>query len=395
MNQRTHSSFFTMPATFNNGIKESIYPQRVIFGRAALKGVAELIEPVTKRVLVVTHEPGRFTSSGTIEFIQNKMSDFGIYHEKFSVPNTPTTDLIDKGVKFARDNNVDLILCVGGGSVLDAGKLIAILATNLGPCEDYQLGNRAFMFKPLTVVAVPTTAGSGSEATAVSVIKNSNHGFIKSISNPMLVPQIVVLDPALIEAVPALIAATTGLDAFTHALESFVSPKATQISRTNSLSAASLIYGSLARVVEGIPTEEDFSNLLVGSYLAGQALNAGVGAAHILAQPITAVLGSSHGLALSFVLKEVVMYNEKVSPNIYDDFISFIDNDAKLKCMKMSDLIENFMDKIDLNFKLSEFSGDEVIPKILDQISLSTSHIWTNACPIDMRQLEAILKKSW
>jgi len=395
VNQRTHSSFFTMPATFNNGIKESIYPQRVIFGRAALKGVAELIEPVTKRVLVVTHEPGRFTSSGTIEFIQNKMSDFGIYHEKFSVPNTPTTDLIDKGVKFARDNNVDLILCVGGGSVLDAGKLIAILATNLGPCEDYQLGNRAFMFKPLTVVAVPTTAGSGSEATAVSVIKNSNHGFIKSISNPMLVPQIVVLDPALIEAVPALIAATTGLDAFTHALESFVSPKATQISRTNSLSAASLIYGSLARVVEGIPTEEDFSNLLVGSYLAGQALNAGVGAAHILAQPITAVLGSSHGLALSFVLKEVVMYNEKVSPNIYDDFISFIDNDAKLKCMKMSDLIENFMDKIDLNFKLSEFSGDEVIPKILDQISLSTSHIWTNACPIDMRQLEAILKKSW
>jgi len=395
VNQRTHSSFFTMPATFNNGIKESIYPQRVIFGRAALKGVAELIEPVTKRVLVVTHEPGRFTSSGTIEFIQNKMSDFGIYHEKFSVPNTPTTDLIDKGVKFARDNNVDLILCVGGGSVLDAGKLIAILATNLGPCEDYQLGNRAFMFKPLTVVAVPTTAGSGSEATAVSVIKNSNHGFIKSISNPMLVPQIVVLDPALIEAVPALIAATTGLDAFTHALESFVSPKATQISRTNSLSAASLIYGSLARVVEGIPTEEDFSNLLVGSYLAGQALNAGVGAAHILAQPITAVLGSSHGLALSFVLKEVVMYNEKVSPNIYDDFISFIDNDAKLKCMKMSDLIENFMDKIDLNFKLSEFSSDEVIPKILDQISLSTSHIWTNACPIDMRQLEAILKKSW
>jgi len=395
VNQRTHSSFFTMPATFNNGIKESIYPQRVIFGRAALKGVAELIEPVTKRVLVVTHEPGRFTSSGTIEFIQNKMSDFGIYHEKFSVPNTPTTDLIDKGVKFARDNNVDLILCVGGGSVLDAGKLIAILATNLGPCEDYQLGNRAFMFKPLTVVAVPTTAGSGSEATAVSVIKNSNHGFIKSISNPMLVPQIVVLDPAFFEAVPALIAATTGLDAFTHALESFVSPKATQISRTNSLSAASLIYGSLARVVEGIPTEEDFSNLLVGSYLAGQALNAGVGAAHILAQPITAVLGSSHGLALSFVLKEVVMYNEKVSPNIYDDFISFIDNDAKLKCMKMSDLIENFMDKIDLNFKLSEFSSDEVIPKILDQISLSTSHIWTNACPIDMRQLEAILKKSW
>ena len=395
MNQKAQTSFFTMPATLDNGIKEFIYPQRVIFGREALNGLAELIKPVTKRVLVVTHEPGRFTSSGTIEFIQNKLSDLGIHHEKFSIPNTPTTDLIDKGVKFARENKIDLILCVGGGSVLDAGKLIAILATNLGPCEDYQLGNSAFRFKPLTVVAVPTTAGSGSEATAVSVIKNSNHGFIKSISNPMMVPQIVILDPALIEAVPALIAATTGLDAFTHALESFVSPKATQISRANSLSAASLIYGYLARVVKGIPAEEDFSNLLVGSYLAGQALNAGVGAAHIFAQPITAVLGSSHGLALSFVLKEVVMYNENISPNIYDDFISFIDNDAKLKHTKMSDLIVNFMKEIDLNFKLSEFSSDEAIPEILDQISLSTSHIWTNACLIDMSQLEAILKKSW
>jgi alcohol dehydrogenase class IV len=387
--------FFTMPATLDNGIKEFIYPQRVIFGREAINGLAELIKPVAKRVLIVTHAPGRFTSSGVIEFIQNKMNTLGVYNEKFSISNTPTTDLIDKGVKFARDHKIDLILCVGGGSVLDAGKLIAILATNLGPSEDYQLGNSTFKFKPLTVVAVPTTAGSGSEATAVSVIKNSSHGFIKSISNPMMVPQIVVLDPALIQAVPSLIAATTGLDAFTHALESFVSPKSTQISRANSLSAASLIYGSLARVVKGIPKEEDFSNLLVGSYLAGQALNAGVGAAHIFAQPITAVLGSSHGLALSFVLKEVIMYNEINCPNLYDDFISFLDIDSRLKNIKMSDLIVNLMNEIDLNVKLSEFSSDEAIPEILDQISLSTSHIWTNACSIDMCQLEAILKKSW
>ena len=89
------------------------------------------------------------------------------------------------------------------------------------------------------------------------------------------------------------------------------------------------------------------------------------------------------------------MYNENISPNIYDDFISFIDNDAKFKHTKMSDLIVNFMKEIDLNFKLSEFSSEEAIPKILDQISLSTSHIWTNACSIDMSQLEAILKKSW
>ena len=87
MNQKAQTSFFTMPATLDNGIKEFIYPQRVIFGRDALNGLAELIKPVTKRVLVVTHEPGRFTSSGTIEFIQNKLSDLGIHHEKFSIPN--------------------------------------------------------------------------------------------------------------------------------------------------------------------------------------------------------------------------------------------------------------------------------------------------------------------
>lgn len=395
MNQKALSSFFTMPATLDNGIKEFVYPQRVVFGRYALNGLANLIKPVAKRVLIVTHTPGRFTSSGVIELIENKINTLGIYFQKFEIPNTPTTDLIDLGTKIARDNEIDMILCVGGGSVLDAGKLLAILATNPGPCEDYQLGKSAFKFKPLTVLAVPTTAGSGSEATAVSVIKNSQYGFIKSISNPMMVPQIVVLDPALIEPVPALIAATTGLDAFTHALESFVSPKATQISRANSLSAANLIYKSLARVVKGIPNDDDFSNLMVGSYLAGQSLNAGVGAAHIFAQPITAVLGSSHGLALSFVLKEVILFNEINCPNVYDDFILFIDIKAKSKNTKMSDLIVDLMNRIDLNFKLKEFSSDDAIPKILDQISLSTSHIWTNACPIDMFQLETILKKSW
>ena len=80
MNQKAQSLFFTMPATLDNGIKEFIYPQRVIFGRKSLNGLAELIKPVAKRVLVVTHEPGRFTSSGTIEFIQNEMNDLGIYH---------------------------------------------------------------------------------------------------------------------------------------------------------------------------------------------------------------------------------------------------------------------------------------------------------------------------
>lgn len=394
MVQELEPEFFKMPSGFISNIKEMNLPQKVIVGNGALMEIDKIIKPLANRVLVITHSPGRFTSKGTIGYVQNILAKIGIETQLFQIPGTPDTGLIDLGVQIAKNFHCQLILCVGGGTVLDAGKMIASLVNNDGNCEDYQTGQKVILNKSIFVIAVPTTAGSGSEATSVSVIKNKKNGFIKSVSNVMMIPPICILDSTLIEEIPPLLAATSGLDAFSHAMESFTSPKASKISQLMSLSAGKLIYESLPRVVKNTASSEDYSNLIIGSHLAGQALNAGVGAAHIFAQPITAVTGCSHGLALSFVLKEVTIFNESKFPKIYDAFISIIDPASKKEGKKMSEIIEAFMFNIDLDNRSSSKISSKTIPEIMNQIVLSTSHIWTNPRPVTLNDLQEILQKS-
>lgn len=383
-----------MPSDLNNNPKEINYPQKVIVGRDALKKIDKIVMSLANRVLIITHSPGRFTSTGTIGLVENILSKIGIETQLFQISGTPDTELIDLGVEVAQNFDCQLILCIGGGTVLDAGKMIASLANNAGNCEDYQNGHKIILNKSIFVIAVPTTAGSGSETTSVSVIKNKKSGFIKSVSNALMVPPIAILDSALIEEIPSSLAATSGLDAFSHAMESFTSPKASQISQAMSLSAGRLIYDSLPKVVNGFAVNDNYADLMTGSHLAGQALNAGVGAAHIFAQPITAVTGCSHGLALSFVLKEVTIFNEAKFPKIYDPFISFIDPTSKKKGWKMSEIIETFMSKISLNIDSSPKISTKAIPEIMNHIVLSTSHIWTNPRTVTLKDLQEILEKS-
>jgi alcohol dehydrogenase class IV len=394
MTTKLASDFFIMPPNLNNNIKEMNYPQKVIIGRNAIMEINKFIKPETTRVLIVTYSPGRFSSKGVVESIQTILSKINIETKLFLIPGTPDTDLVDLGVEFAKNFNCQLILCIGGGTVLDAGKLIASLVNNPGNCEEYQNDQRLIINRSVPVIAVPTTAGSGSEATSVSVIKNKNDGFIKSVSSTLIIPPIVMLDPALIEDIPPFLAATSGLDAFSHAMESFTSLKSSQISQTTSLAAGKLIYESLPKIVNKTASSDDYANLMIGSHLAGQALNAGVGAAHIFAQPITAVTGCSHGLALSTVLKEVIVFNEVQFPKIYDRFISYIDSNSESKGKKMSELIEIFMTDIGLDRTSESILSKNYIPEIINQIVLSTSHIWTNPRIITLEDLEGILERS-
>jgi alcohol dehydrogenase class IV len=394
MTTKLASDFFILPPNLNNNIKEMNYPQKVIIGRNAIMEINKFIKPETTRVLIVTYSPGRFSSKGVVESIQTILSKINIETKLFLIPGTPDTDLVDLGVEFAKNFNCQLILCIGGGTVLDAGKLIASLVNNPGNCEEYQNDQRLIINRSVPVIAVPTTAGSGSEATSVSVIKNKNDGFIKSVSSTLIIPPIVILDPALIEDIPPFLAATSGLDAFSHAMESFTSLKSSQISQTTSLAAGKLIYESLPKIVNKTASSDDYANLMIGSHLAGQALNAGVGAAHIFAQPITAVTGCSHGLALSTVLKEVIVFNEVQFPKIYDRFISYIDSNSESKGKKMSELIEIFMTDIGLDRTSESILSKNYIPEIINQIVLSTSHIWTNPRIITLEDLEGILERS-
>jgi alcohol dehydrogenase class IV len=210
-----------------------------------------------------------------------------------------------------------------------------------------------------------------------------------------MIPKVALLDPIFLQALPNSILATAGLDAFSHALESFTSPKATQLTKGLSLNAIKLIRVSLPKVLNDRSDQESRLDLLLGSHIAGQALNAGVGAAHIFAQPLTAAIGVSHGMALSLVLEEVIRFNEKQVPEKYVEVLENIDVVAGPASSTMSEEISRFIKEIGFNEKLANFANSECVEAVMEKVVQTTSHIWTNACSVNLIELREILERAW
>ena len=175
---------FSIPENLNLEIKEFNSPQKVIFGTDSYMRLPSFIPKGTKKIILFTHEIGKFTSTGIIDEIISNLSKASFVVKNYGISNTPSTQSIDELTMEASSFSPDLVLCIGGGSVIDGGKLIAALINNPGKSQDYQDSKCTILEKPVDIFAVPTTSGSGSEATAVSVLKNSTNGCIKSISSP-------------------------------------------------------------------------------------------------------------------------------------------------------------------------------------------------------------------
>ena len=310
---------------------------------------------------------------------------------RFAAQPSPVLATIDAGAAQLRASGAAVVVGVGGGSVLDSAKAIAALAANEGTWEDYQLARRTLAHPALPVVAVPTTAGTGSEAGAVAVIGNPALGIIKSVTHPSMLPRLVILDPDLTASMPPRLTALVGLDAFIHALESYVSLKASPLTEGASLDALALLAPNLPRAVRDGQDMDARGNVLLGSYRAGQALNAGIGAAHILAQPISAVLGIGHPNALSTVLPHTVAYNAEYAAEKYARVRAILDPAAPADT-PLAAIIAGFLHDLGLDQRLRDYGATAAdIPRILDAVVRSTGHIWTNPRPVTLDGLEAIL----
>ena len=194
-----------------------------------------------------------------------------------------------------------MVVGVGGGGPLDAAKAVAMLAVNPGTAEEYQMG-RAVEVDPLPFIAVPTTVGTGSEATMVAVLRNRRAGVVKAIREPRMIPPVAVLDPLLLAGLPPRLLRLGACDALAHGIESYLSLGATGFTRAHSFEGVRLVSKGLRSLAAGEPDAAAAPALLLGSYFAGVALQAGPGLAHVLAQPITAVTGIPHSAAIAALL---------------------------------------------------------------------------------------------
>lgn len=238
----------------------------------------------------------------------------------------PSLDQVEALLSDAREFKPDWVASVGGGSVMDIAKACAGLLEAPKAVVDYHDGE-ALPQTRIPFIAVPTTAGTGSEATTVSVLTNKAKGVKKSIRHPSHLPRVVILDAELLQGCPSHIVAWSGMDAFTQAVESYVSKGATWFSDVCALKAVRLVNAALPAVFAG-ETGDTSQRLLEGSYLAGLALShARLGFVHGLAHPLGCRYEVAHGLACAVCLPPVLEFNRNTITQKYDGLSTIVDGD--------------------------------------------------------------------
>jgi alcohol dehydrogenase len=304
------------------GFRVELRPLRVRFGAGALVELGELAAAEGgTRALVVT-DPG-LEAVGHVERARDSLERAGVSSFVFDgVQENPGEAHVAAGVEAARDCACDILIAVGGGSAMDCAKGVNFVLTNGGRMEDYWGMGKAT--RPmLPSIAVPGTAGTGSEAQSFALISREGDHRKMACGDEKARFRWAILDPEVAATAPPEVAAVTGIDALSHAVESQVSLARNPFSQMMAREAWRRLAGSFLEVVRHREQPEAWGEMLLGAHLAGAAIEASMlGAAHALANPLTAAYDVTHGLAIAVVLPAVVRFNGVAVAGEYRDLLA-------------------------------------------------------------------------
>ncbi|HEY6555074.1 MAG TPA: iron-containing alcohol dehydrogenase [Vicinamibacteria bacterium] len=290
---------------------------RIVFGDGSLSRLGELAGELGFRRPLLTADPG-IVAAGHAERALKSLRDAGIDAVVWSAfGENPDTAMIASGAAVAREESVDSLVGLGGGSSLDTAKGIAFLLSNGGDMRDYWGYGKAQ--RPLPpMIGIPTTAGTGSEAQSYALISDAESHVKMACGDPGAACRVAILDPELTATQPTRVAAVAGYDALSHAVESFVTTKRNALSDTFSREAFRLLEGNLERVLLVPSGREARAAMLLGAHYAGIAIEASMlGATHACANPLTARHGTPHGIAIGLLLPHVVRWNAAAARDGY------------------------------------------------------------------------------
>jgi alcohol dehydrogenase class IV len=269
---------------------------RIVFGEGTAATLPELVRTFGARPLVVT---GASTERAT-------WLVSALRAEVFAVPGEPTVDPIREGARRAQRSSCDVIISFGGGSAIDAGKAIAIIAANGGEPLDFleTVGKgRALATPPLPFIAAPTTAGTGSEVTRNAVLGATQHGVKASLRSPLMLPRVALVDPELTYGLPPAITAFTGLDALTQLIEPYVSSRANPLVDAICLDGIGRVARALRHAFHDGADREARREMALASLFGGLALsNSGLGVVHGFASPLGGSFQAPHGALCAALL---------------------------------------------------------------------------------------------
>jgi alcohol dehydrogenase class IV len=296
---------------------EYYLPTKIIMGNHSLDRIGDEAAKYGFRVMLVCGQRA-MRESGVLQKCQSLLESRDLKVILFDrVKGEPDLDLVREGLTLAREEKVEVVIGLGGGSAIDAAKAIAGLFYLEGEVEDYHEG-RKIEGPGIAFIAIPTTAGTGAEVTSNSVLTNKKTGLKQSVRSPLWYARCVIIDPTLTLSIPPAVTAATGADALVQAIEAYSSSRAQPVTDALAARAIQLLGANLVRVYTNGQDLRAREDMLVGSVLAGMALsNAGLGAVHALAHPIGVQLDLPHGLVCGILLPTVMEHNLECAQGKY------------------------------------------------------------------------------
>jgi len=368
---------------------EMVCNRQILFGEGKLNELVKQLQWYgKKKVFFATYGMHRKGYAMVSSLLEEGNIDFVSYEISGGEPDL---HIIDNGRDVFLKEGCDCTLALGGGSVIDAAKAIGMLAVNGGSIEEYQMSGRQVAVEPPLFIAIPTTSGTGAEATKTSVVTNNNNHLKKSLYHTTMIADIVIMDPRLTVELPKKVTSATGMDALSHAIESYVSLNASPLTEMYGLKCMELVNKYLATACSEPENLEARSGMMLASYLGGCAITAGIGIAHIMAQPLGGQYKIPHGDACSIFLPVAMRLNLPYATKKYADIAKALsvyqdgasdEENGKRAIARVEALAQEIGAPTSLKGYIQEpYDMDELI----DIIKRTTGHITCNPKPLDER----------
>ena len=351
---------------------------RVVFGAGVIERLGELASELNfKRTLLVADHG--LVASGHVDEAVGPLQKAGIevfrFHD-FEV--NPDTRMIEAGTAFVSPLKIDSIIGLGGGSSLDCAKGINFLLTNGGHMSDY-LGYGKATQPMLPMIAIPTTAGTGSEGQTYALISDADTHVKMACGDSKAAFRVALLDPVLTISQPRSITATSGFDAIAHAVETYVTTKRSPLSEIFSREAWRLLEPNYERVLRQPDDLEARGAMQLGAFYAGVAIeNSMLGATHACANPLTARYGTAHGEAIAMLLPSVVRWNQSVAGDQYAMLLNWSSSAAKFQGLSASEGLARRLEELteagDLRHNLRTTGVSEAD---LNDLAIDAAEQWT------------------
>lgn len=379
-------------------LKDFIYhmPVKVFFGAGQLEKVSSLTKQFSNRALLVTGGKS-MKKIGVTDKVVRLLQRNSIRVTVFDrvLPN-PTDEVAEEGADVVVKEKCNVIIGLGGGSSLDTAKGISVVASHGGALWSY-IGEDKVKEKIIPIIAIPTTAGTGSETTPYSIFTKKKIMRKDFLASPYTFPKVAIVDPTLTSSMPPQLTADTGFDALAHAVESYLSPLANLISDILSLEAVRLIRNSIVKSVKDGDDLEARSRMALASSIAGMAIaQAGVVAGHGFGMSIGGILNTSHGRTVGILLPRIMTYNLPEVPHRIAQLAGSLNlptiGDPMKDAQRVIEAIKEMMEEIDFPTRLKALGvNKQNLPKIIED-SMTQGDLLNNPRKFDQKSAQDFLE---